>query len=543
MRRVPAALLCVLVLVALAATAVPAQAAQDRAVEDCAATPPEDFAPPDGNTSEVIGWVDGYWYDQPIDIDDPDRLTASERAAVLNRSAARVEALRCLPFEERPPVEFRNRSAFQASPSGVVDGTGPGVRQVENATFETLLMVGTERDALDAREATVGGTARGYYDPATEDLVLLVEDAGDPRVDEVTLAHEYVHALQDQHLELERFNATVVDRRAGETGLVEGDAVMVEHRYERRCTDGTWDCRDAPTTADDGDEANVGIELTLFQPYNDGPRFVEQVYEREGWEGVDDLYDEPPTTAYHLLYPWTYPAFEPRSVTVANHTNATEAGWERVRSSNRTDAQRLGPGAIGAAMMAPTFETGGQSGLYSPAEIQSGDDADDEPLSSLEYNHDVVDGWQGDRLEVYANESETTAVWRTTWTDEDAATTFRDRYVQLLAYRGATPADEDRNTFHFNETEAYSGIVYMGMDGDEVVVVHTPEHNEFVEHYEPEPDWSPGEVWDPNPYETDQRTASSDDGEDDGLPGFGIGATLVVLAGLVILAGRRARHR
>jgi hypothetical protein len=79
----------------------------------------------------------------------------------------------------------------------------------------------------------------GFYDPGSERLAL-VRGVG---IDDVTLAHELTHALEDQHYDPGRFgdgrrgrDGTGVDEDAAsaETGLVEGTATVVMTRYLER---------------------------------------------------------------------------------------------------------------------------------------------------------------------------------------------------------------------------------------------------------------------------------------------------------------------
>ncbi len=67
-------------------------------VNQCAADPPADLSDPAGDTEDVIGWVEGYWYNESVDVTGP-TLTESELDTLVTRTAARVEALRCLTYD------------------------------------------------------------------------------------------------------------------------------------------------------------------------------------------------------------------------------------------------------------------------------------------------------------------------------------------------------------------------------------------------------------------------------------------------------------
>lgn len=113
-------------------------------VYECAATPP------DGDTEDVVGWVDGFWYNEPVEIEDPDELTEDELEDLIARTAARVEALRCLTFAEVPPAEMVTREEYQADlESFYEEEVTAEDADFYNAQFAALLMVGTEEDAIN----------------------------------------------------------------------------------------------------------------------------------------------------------------------------------------------------------------------------------------------------------------------------------------------------------------------------------------------------------------------------------------------------------
>ncbi|HKL30417.1 MAG TPA: hypothetical protein VJ898_14260, partial [Natrialbaceae archaeon] len=56
-------------------------------------------APPDPD-EDVIGWENGYWYDESIDVDQSDGLSDAELDRFVARTMARVERIRGLEFRE-----------------------------------------------------------------------------------------------------------------------------------------------------------------------------------------------------------------------------------------------------------------------------------------------------------------------------------------------------------------------------------------------------------------------------------------------------------
>jgi hypothetical protein len=95
------------------------------------------------------------------------------------------------------------------------------------------------------------------------------------------------------------------------------------------------------------------------------------------------------------------------------------------------------------------------------------------------YAHSSTDGWNGDRLVPYVNDSsaatnETGYVWKLSWDTESDAQEFQTAYVQLLDYRGAQSVEGHENTYRIPDDEEFGDAFYVTRDGTEVVIVNAP---------------------------------------------------------------------
>jgi len=70
--------------------------------------------------------------------------------------------------------------------------------------WEALFVVGEDENASDAIDSVYGGAVSGFYSPADDRIVLVVPEGEDPQINPSTLAHELVHAMQDQYHDLTR---------------------------------------------------------------------------------------------------------------------------------------------------------------------------------------------------------------------------------------------------------------------------------------------------------------------------------------------------
>ena len=169
-------------------------------VEQCAADPPADFDDPDGTTAAVAGWVEGDWRDEPPNIPATDRVTESELGRLSARTAARVEALRCLTVQDGlPPVEIVTREAFADNQQ--FRQVGETERLVDNAKFETTLTIGSETDSVDVRQSDTSNRVGGFYNFVSEELRIVAGDPYSLTISESGLAEEAGHAIQEPQVD------------------------------------------------------------------------------------------------------------------------------------------------------------------------------------------------------------------------------------------------------------------------------------------------------------------------------------------------------
>lgn len=153
----------------------------------------------------------------------------------------------------------------------------------------------------------------GYYDPDRKALFLM-EDLSGPEA-EITLAHELVHALQDQHYDLGprlKYQPSGNDARAAVHCLAEGDAtsLMLDYTLEEGGMVAS-DIPDAQMRVQISASMAVSPDLASFPrvlrdslvaPYLDGVLFVHALRRRGGWALVDEVWRNPPTTTEQVLH-------------------------------------------------------------------------------------------------------------------------------------------------------------------------------------------------------------------------------------------------
>lgn len=472
--------------------------------------------------------------DDELEIAADEGLSDEELDAVVDRSMVRVEELRGAEFEERPPVTVVTRGEFTEQYGGTGGELPEDQSTFENAKLQALFLVGSDEDATAAQAENLDTAVAGFYSPATGEIVLVSGD--EPRVNELTLAHELVHAYQDQQWGLENYNEATQDGANAELGLVEGDAVYVETLYEERCAQ-EWECL-IPADAEPGDgeqpdqPANLGLLLLDFQPYDSGPAFIEAVHEEGGWAAVNALYDNPPQTTEQVISPESYPDDEPRDVTIED---SHSGDWERVEPESGPDSDSLGMAAITTMFVNPLYESGGQDWVIPPDEWFTYE-SDPPPYGAFNYGHEYATGWNGDRFHAYSDGEEVGYVWALAWDSPEDAATFASGFDDLLGYWGGERAEGD--TYVISEG-GYEGAYHLSIEDDTVTITHAPEIDSLAEISE---DARPGTGESvPESDSIDESDDAAEEDESDELPGFGIVAALAALAVAAYLLVRRTR--
>jgi hypothetical protein len=475
--------LAVLVFVVIAGCAggVPAPAETNTTTTELTTTPnePTTVSPTDPQ-ADVLGWEDGYWYNETLSVDQSDGLNDSELDAVVSRSMARVEYVRGLEFDERVPVEVISRTEHQNRTNERFAGVSTNGSIHQNVKFEATFLVGESDSATSQQEANRGSSVLGYYSPREDEIVIVSENTESPQIDEVTLSQELFHALQEHRFNVSEYEANTEETHNARAGIIEGDANYVDHLYEEEFGDSlVRDTTSSTGGGSDGDGPHVGMLALQLQPYSDGPVFVQELYEEGGWEAVDAVYDAPPQSTEQTIHTEKYRTDEPTEVTVED------------RSTDNWTVPDLGNGSIDYAQF-------GEAGMYVMLWYSNYDAAvSDEPVSQdliapnnfleprdepgidqYNYNHPYTAGWDGEKLYPYmqndsAETGETGYVWKSVWDSEAEAEEFVTGYRALLDHHGAEAVADRPNTYRIDEGE-FADAFYVEQTGDEVVIVNAP---------------------------------------------------------------------
>ena len=310
--------------------------------------------------------------------------------------------------------------------------------------YRALDLIESDVDLEAAYFNLLTDSVGGYYDPETDEMTIILDsEQGDgdelPPWDSLIYAHEFAHALQDQHYDLEALidqagESDNYDLQLAMDALIEGDASKVTFDYFDRMTQDI-DSRALEEMAlqaeiemssrQTAESIPAIIEESFMFPYEAGRKFVDYIVKKLGWAGVDRAFREnPPQSAEHILHPWRYLDGDlPLEVSLPDPSAVISGDWRPVYDN-----------AAGEFYLRQHLET------QLPA-----------PL--------VTHGWGGDRLRLFTDEASDGLlwIWQLAWDSPKDADRFNHRYGVFLNRRYAM-LDEDGPCWTADETHCFKPI-------------------------------------------------------------------------------------
>ncbi len=363
----------------------------------------------------------------------PEEPAASGSAAdELRRSTdtvlARVSAIRNLPATGSVDVGLQSRDEIRRYIlARMAEEYPPEELELDR---RLLLKLGLIPDSLDYPGTLVlllTEQVAGYYDPRTR--TLHVADWVPVQDQLPVMAHELVHALQDQHFDLDRLLEGVEgneDATQARVALVEGEGLALMLEYILRPLGQSFlDIPDLVQMQKDQMERarqSYGvfrkvppfIQEALLFPYVQGARFLQFYVRRHGWPGVDRLYADLPRSTEQILHPEKAesPRDEPTHVEPPPLPAVLGGRWERIYRN-----------VLGEFMLRLILD-----------QFLEADTA-----------RAAAAGWDGDSVQLFEGAEDELALWtRSVWDTEQDAVEFVEAYEDLIPLKyGPTDPRED----------------------------------------------------------------------------------------------------
>jgi hypothetical protein len=169
-------------------------------------------------------------------------------------------------------------------------------------------------DGEAQRNDMVSDTTAAYFPKERAIRIIDRAEALDDDAAVVTLAHEFVHALQDRELQLAdylRDHASTFDAGLAATAIIEGEAVHYQvlaaidlagrQPKELRWEDFYRKFATETQQSADKDSAPYAMARLRF-PYAFGGSLISQAWLKRGRAGIDAVFDQPPTSTHEVLF-------------------------------------------------------------------------------------------------------------------------------------------------------------------------------------------------------------------------------------------------
>jgi hypothetical protein len=201
----------------------------------------------------------------------------------------------------------------------------PDRLQGDGETLKVLKLIPQSSDYVKAYMDLLSGAVLGFYDPKTKKLLVRADSTTLSPYQRITVAHEMLHALTDQHFQFgpATYALDAADKQeqgSAYSGLLEGDAKLLESLWSGRFlspSDRQKAASEANSSAGSVPNAPKYLLDALYFPYTTGKDFVVSRYRAGGYNAVNAAYMRPPDSTQVVIHPelynagkeWVPPAF------------------------------------------------------------------------------------------------------------------------------------------------------------------------------------------------------------------------------------------
>ena len=226
-----------------------------------------------------------------------------------------AETSRGLPFLSVPTITILDQAAFSERVSAdLTEDLAEEDLTADEAMLKLLGMLEPGDDLESMIIELYTEQIAGFYDPETKELVVPVATDGITPLQSITIIHELIHALTDQHFDFNDEYERRIDEGNGDDvsaalALIEGDATYQQFLFLESMS--PEDAADAALEVQSFDSVVFDsmpqwLQRDLGFPYEKGLTFVGQLMSTAGLKGVDDAYKALPISTEQILDPNKY---------------------------------------------------------------------------------------------------------------------------------------------------------------------------------------------------------------------------------------------
>jgi hypothetical protein len=241
----------------------------------------------------------------------PTPVGSQDLAAVYAQINSQVQAIRGL--EELKPVvpKIVSQEELATVLRTLLDKDYPPAKiAADEALYKGLGLLPPDAKLADVFIELLESQVAGLYDPTTDSLYVLSKEGGVGPIERFFYSHEYDHALQDQHFDLDAFQKGLEDqsdRLMARQALVEGDA-YVTMTYWLQANLTPQEIGEVTAAASDP-EALAALQRIPPIVQNQitfsaiqGTFFAIAQQQQSGWAGIDQSFSDPPESSEQILH-------------------------------------------------------------------------------------------------------------------------------------------------------------------------------------------------------------------------------------------------
>lgn len=218
-----------------------------------------------------------------------------------------TEDIRGLEFLELPKVTVLSPEDFEARVRMEVESELENV-EIDEAILKLLGLLEPEDDLAALYGELYGESVTGFYSSEDRRLVIPASGREFTAIETLTLVHELIHALTDQHFGFgvrveELTDSQQYDPASGLVSVVEGDATLAEFAYVNNLDVSARNRLMAEFADYDPPELDIPLfmERALYFPYEEGFEYVLNRWREGGWSAVNELYLDPPRSTEEIF--------------------------------------------------------------------------------------------------------------------------------------------------------------------------------------------------------------------------------------------------
>jgi hypothetical protein len=367
--------------------------------------------------------------------------------AVLRSIEGQVSAIRGLQPLAEPDLTLLDHVSLNTYLAGQFDKDYlPNEREADQKQWVALGLIKPTENLVQLQLGLLSDQVIGVYDSDTKQMFVVGDNGGFGPSEKMTYAHEFNHALQDQHFDLDRLapkHPESSDRSLAAHALIEGDAILLQTLWATQNLSQDELIQLARGAAgSDNSLARVPLIMRteLLFPYVEGFNFVRTAYRLGGYAAIDELFSKPPqSTAQVLHYDKYRDNVLPVDVQLPDFAAVLGTGWRHV-----------GGGVFGELDTRVLLEQWG---------TERGDAAR------------LASGWAGDRWQLVEKDGRPAIILKSTWESPDAAQNFFSAHTRGLRARFDSAMTEESSSTRQALTTPVAATDVRVQGGDVLTVI------------------------------------------------------------------------